>query len=980
MRLPPTARHILSIVICALMTSSVALLLALPNAGSVGEDPALVVGVMDLSYGGFPDITSGAPASIALIGHPYSYDAECSAPDNGVVNWTLETNASWLAVASGGDGFQYCNLFGIPGSTGVFWARLSVNDSDSMNSLNWTVRVNEPGLWGGVETLSDLKTGTHDPNTLALAYGNLSLIDSSPNQESVILDGALMTYSRASMDNVTIITYEPNWIDDGLGWNFSVEVYPTREDSDYRWSGKPSPKIGLMVYLCNGTERMAGVQLYVGSPAQGFENIRLYNATSNSTSLLADDIIPSYINRHDDHPEGTRLSDAIYGEAPDHYTVSFRYVAGSKNCAATVIHTSAGVVGSSIVEMPSADIPAPLLRFDSDFTITDPAVFTYWVIDNIGFRGLNARYPNAEPLYEYVFKGGPVWITVKDPDGGMTANAIVEIDAQPATYNSTSKRYEAVLDLPVNWSKPIDAKIVADGVELTKKVKVTTMPRLQPDGMYLPLWWNGWDWVSVFGRDDSTSSTSSPEVYSAYNHPATSYVMTSPPGGTSNGILATQSEIGLHQPHDYLNWPRKFWDEAVVSASSGHATLENYYTFASRWDNPAYVGKGDTYISIANPGNSGSWEQLFAQFERGTRIMGFTSNPWNVVPGNTSFIGAWWVPEQPHLSASWSPPYSKWYAYTPYDMMDIIRGPPTDIDLRTAEWQNTFWAAQHGGVRRIYNHGSISATASVFLSWVDNPKTNFSLENWKATDGEVASYVYGRWTTDVAFNSTLSNETISAYDIARIDPATAGYWRVPITVSFNISGRDLRDVEVVEGSRTLRMSDNSLHNLSAKRVMDVGYDIRGERVYVSYFWNESTSLRFLFGDKIVIPNTAPSAAFMPSPTNGNMTTVFWFDASSSNDLEDPLSALQFRWDWNGDGIWDTSWSSDPIAQHQYTDPDRYTVRVEVMDSGGLTTVAEGYVEVSAIEVPEFSSLAIVVVGTIVAFGFVFWRTSAGRKR
>ncbi|NIN65340.1 MAG: PKD domain-containing protein, partial [Anaerolineae bacterium] len=83
-------------------------------------------------------------------------------------------------------------------------------------------------------------------------------------------------------------------------------------------------------------------------------------------------------------------------------------------------------------------------------------------------------------------------------------------------------------------------------------------------------------------------------------------------------------------------------------------------------------------------------------------------------------------------------------------------------------------------------------------------------------------------------------------------------------------------------------------------------------------------------------NTPPLASFTVSPSAGNLTTTFTVDASLSSDAEDPSGALKVRWDWKDDGVWDTLWSTTKTAQHQYTEPDNYTIRLEVADTEGLT--------------------------------------------
>jgi formylglycine-generating enzyme required for sulfatase activity len=83
-------------------------------------------------------------------------------------------------------------------------------------------------------------------------------------------------------------------------------------------------------------------------------------------------------------------------------------------------------------------------------------------------------------------------------------------------------------------------------------------------------------------------------------------------------------------------------------------------------------------------------------------------------------------------------------------------------------------------------------------------------------------------------------------------------------------------------------------------------------------------------------NTAPTASFTVTPSTGTTSTNFQFDASGSSDAEDPVSALQVRWNWENDGVWDTDWSTTKTANHQYGTTGTKTIRLEAKDTGGLT--------------------------------------------
>src|SRR5439155_18906189 len=54
-----------------------------------------------------------------------------------------------------------------------------------------------------------------------------------------------------------------------------------------------------------------------------------------------------------------------------------------------------------------------------------------------------------------------------------------------------------------------------------------------------------------------------------------------------------------------------------------------------------------------------------------------------------------------------------------------------------------------------------------------------------------------------------------------------------------------------------------------------------------------------------------------------------------------------RWDWTGDGTWDTAWTTTKIASHRYSTAGNKTVVVEAIDSGGLTSTQSHLVQVTA---------------------------------
>ena len=93
------------------------------------------------------------------------------------------------------------------------------------------------------------------------------------------------------------------------------------------------------------------------------------------------------------------------------------------------------------------------------------------------------------------------------------------------------------------------------------------------------------------------------------------------------------------------------------------------------------------------------------------------------------------------------------------------------------------------------------------------------------------------------------------------------------------------------------------------------------------------------GTGAALTNTAPTAGFTLTPGAGDLTTIFSVDASGSSDAQDAASSLQVRWDWNGDGTYDTDFTTTKTATHQYATAGTYLLRLQVKNTGGLTATA-----------------------------------------
>ena len=96
------------------------------------------------------------------------------------------------------------------------------------------------------------------------------------------------------------------------------------------------------------------------------------------------------------------------------------------------------------------------------------------------------------------------------------------------------------------------------------------------------------------------------------------------------------------------------------------------------------------------------------------------------------------------------------------------------------------------------------------------------------------------------------------------------------------------------------------------------------------------------------PNDPPIADFQVLPETGTTESWFIVDASASTDPDDPEDYLRYQWNWDYEpgrhGFGDLK--SSPIDSHQYLIEGSHSIRLQVTDPGGNTSVCDGSVQVS----------------------------------
>ena len=201
----------------------------------------------------------------------------------------------------------------------------------------------------------------------------------------------------------------------------------------------------------------------------------------------------------------------------------------------------------------------------------------------------------------------------------------------------------------------------------------------------------------------------------------------------------------------------------------------------------------------------------------------------------------------------------------------------------------------------------------------------------------------GSYTIEMEIRDTvgLMNDTTMSVSVVNTAPA-ALFTVTPssgnITQVFQVDASASSDVEDASDSLEVRWDWNDdgtwdtgwystktmTHQYSAPGIYSIRVEIRD----TDGLTNQTTRA-------VTVVNTAPIASFSVTPDSGSILQSFAVDASTSSDLEDSISVLDVRWDWENDGTWDTGWTTTKTAVHQYASNGVKSVRLAVRDTGDL---------------------------------------------
>lgn len=124
-----------------------------------------------------------------------------------------------------------------------------------------------------------------------------------------------------------------------------------------------------------------------------------------------------------------------------------------------------------------------------------------------------------------------------------------------------------------------------------------------------------------------------------------------------------------------------------------------------------------------------------------------------------------------------------------------------------------------------------------------------------------------------------------------------------------------------------------------------------QSIYFRVRYPDST-LSKIIADEIILSSTPPVVKFQVTPDSGIAgETMFLFDATESSHQFD----IFLRWDWNGDGQFDTDWSQSKQEMYQYRfGGGSREVRLEVKDKSGWVITSSRAIVVYSRPYPDFS--------------------------